>query len=255
MSCHSKLCFCSREFYKECQFDKYDRRIDTNILISGYIRQQIEIIHNISIPTDTKDLCFNFWYLTECPNDLILYTEFDEMNLKPNLVEGIYEYGLDLPSKGEQQAIIPLINGQNMIVQASDQMSAVTFCIAALQKVNLSNTECQVLIMTYSTEYAKRISKTMKSLGIYMNLTNSSVHVCTNDTPIRDENNVIKQGKQIIIAPLPRVNDMINRDVLTLQSLQLLIMDGTDQFFSRGFKDQIYECTQFLPSDIQGMHM
>lgn len=39
-------------------------------------------------------------------------TSFDEMNLKSELLCGVYEYGLESPSSVQQRAIMPMIKGE-----------------------------------------------------------------------------------------------------------------------------------------------
>eukprot|EP00483_Globobulimina_turgida_P003501 UN03507 len=44
---------------------------------------------------------------------------------------------------------------------------------------------------------------------------------------------------------------MISRGILRLKSLDLFILDEADEMLSRGFKEQIYECFQYLPQNVQ----
>ena len=44
---------------------------------------------------------------------------------------------------------------------------------------------------------------------------------------------------------------MVNRGALILDSLILFVLDEADEMLSRGFKEQIYDCFQFLPSEVQ----
>lgn len=43
---------------------------------------------------------------------------FDELNLKPLLLRGIYGYGFEKPSPIQQKAILPIIQGRDVIAQA-----------------------------------------------------------------------------------------------------------------------------------------
>ncbi|EHB03987.1 Eukaryotic initiation factor 4A-II [Heterocephalus glaber] len=43
---------------------------------------------------------------------------FDDMNLKESLLQGIYAYGFEKPSAIQQRAIIPYIKGCDVIAQA-----------------------------------------------------------------------------------------------------------------------------------------
>lgn len=47
-----------------------------------------------------------------------VYDNFDDMNLKQELLRGIYGYGFEKPSAIQQRAIIPCIRGRDVIAQA-----------------------------------------------------------------------------------------------------------------------------------------
>jgi len=58
---------------------------------------------------------------------------FDNMNLRPELLRGIYEYGFDRPLAIQGRAIVPVVKGHDVIVQAQagvDKTSAI--CISIL---------------------------------------------------------------------------------------------------------------------------
>ena len=43
---------------------------------------------------------------------------FDAMNLKPDLLKGIYAYGFEKPSAIQQRAIKPIVRGRDVIAQS-----------------------------------------------------------------------------------------------------------------------------------------
>lgn len=43
---------------------------------------------------------------------------FDEMNLREELLRGIYAYGFERPSAIQQRAILPCVEGNDVIAQA-----------------------------------------------------------------------------------------------------------------------------------------
>lgn len=45
-------------------------------------------------------------------------TTFDAMNLKPDLLKGIYAYGFEKPSAIQQRAIRPIVRGRDVIAQS-----------------------------------------------------------------------------------------------------------------------------------------
>ena len=59
------------------------------------------------------------------------------MELKPELLRGVYAYGFERPSAIQQRAIMPIITGRDCIAQAqSGTGKTATFSIAILQRVS-----------------------------------------------------------------------------------------------------------------------
>jgi translation initiation factor 4A len=174
---------------------------------------------------------------------------FDDMGLKKELLRGIYGYGFERPSAIQQRGIMPVIEGRDTIAQAqSGTGKTATFSIAALQKINPKEPQCQILILAPTRELAQQIWKVITQLGTYMNITS---HACVGGTAIREDINKVQQGVQVVVGTPGRVNDMVHRGALKLDKLILFVLDEADEMLSRGFKDQIYECFQFLPPDVQ----
>ena len=46
-----------------CQVDNNGKKIKTDILTAGYLRQHIENQYRLSIPSVIKLLCFMYWFL------------------------------------------------------------------------------------------------------------------------------------------------------------------------------------------------
>lgn len=95
---------------------------------------------------------------------------FDDMNLKEELLRGIYGYGFERPSAIQQRAIMPCIRGRDVIAQAqSGTGKTATFSIAILQKIDTSLLDCQALILAPTRELASQIQKVVIALGDFMN--------------------------------------------------------------------------------------
>jgi len=174
---------------------------------------------------------------------------FDDMNLKEDLLRGIYAHGFEKPSHIQQRGIIPVMRGRDTIAQAqSGTGKTATFSIASLQHVDMRNTDCQVLILAPTRELAQQTHKVLNSLGDYMNVKS---HACVGGTAVREDIQILQRGVQIVVGTPGRVNDMISRNALRLDKLKMFVLDEADEMLSRGFKDQIYDVFQFLPPEVQ----
>lgn len=174
---------------------------------------------------------------------------FDDMNLREELLRGIYGIGFEKPSAIQQRGILPVVKGHDTIAQAqSGTGKTATFSIAALQILDIKEPNCQVLILAPTRELAQQIWNVIGRLSTYMDIT---THVCVGGTAVREDVNKVQQGCQVVVGTPGRVNDMINRGALRLDKLKLFVLDEADEMLSRGFKDQIYDCFQFLPESVQ----
>jgi len=174
---------------------------------------------------------------------------FDDMKLKDELLRGIYAYGFEKPSHIQQRGIIPCIQGHDTIAQAqSGTGKTATFSISSLQRVNVKDPDCQVLILAPTRELAHQTYKVLNDLGDYMNIQS---HACVGGTAVREDIQILQRGVQIVVGTPGRVNDMIGRNALRLSKLRMFVLDEADEMLSRGFKDQIYDVFQYLPSEVQ----
>jgi len=174
---------------------------------------------------------------------------FDHMQLKEDLLRGIYAYGFEKPSAIQQRGILPVIQKRDTIAQAqSGTGKTATFSIAALQRLEMNEPQCQVLVLAPTRELAQQIHKVMKSLGTYLEVT---TRACVGGTAVREDIQQLANGVQIVVGTPGRVNDMISRGALRLKALKLFCLDEADEMLSRGFKEQIYDCFQYLPSEVQ----
>ena len=96
---------------------------------------------------------------------------FDEMNLKPDLLKGIYAYGFEKPSAIQQRAIRPIVRGRDVIAQSqSGTGKTAVFSIAALQLLDETSRDAQVLIVSPTRELAEQSQRVVQSLGDFMNV-------------------------------------------------------------------------------------
>ena len=174
---------------------------------------------------------------------------FEDMKLKKNLLRGIYAYGWEKPSTIQQRAVVPVIEGHDIIAQSQSGTGKTgAFTVACIQRVISANPQCQILIVSPTRELAGQTCNVLKALSAYMTIT---CHLCIGGTSVRADIESIQSGKQIIVGTPGRINSMISKGVLSLKSLSLFVLDEADEMLSRGFKAQIYEISQFVPKDVQ----
>ena len=187
--------------------------------------------------TETKDY-----------NDIEI-SNFEDLNLKENLLRGIYAYGFETPSSIQKKAILPLIEKNDVIAQAqSGTGKTATFSIGLLQNIDENLNETQALVLSHTRELSLQIIEVIKNISSYMGLT---YNLSVGGTTIRDNIDELLKNPQIVIGTPGRVLDMINKKALNTRTLKILVIDEADEMLSKIFSNQIYDIFRFLPNNIQ----
>ncbi|KAL2911953.1 translation initiation factor eIF4A [Polyrhizophydium stewartii] len=174
---------------------------------------------------------------------------FDDMNLKKELLRGIFAYGFERPSVIQQRAILPVLRKHDVIAQAqSGTGKTATFSISILQNIDENLRQCQALVLAPTRELAQQIQKVIIALGDFLKI---ECHPCIGGTNVREDFERLQAGPQVIVGTPGRVLDMINRGALRTDHIKMFVLDEADEMLSRGFKEQIYNVFQLLPTDVQ----
>ncbi|KAJ8291280.1 ATP-dependent RNA helicase eIF4A [Rhodotorula toruloides] len=180
---------------------------------------------------------------------LIESNNFDDMNLRPELLRGIYAYGFERPSAIQQRAIMPVVAGHDVIAQAqSGTGKTATFSVSILQSIDVNLKQPQALVLAPTRELAQQIQKVVIALGDYMNI---ECFAAVGGTSVREAMAKLQEGVHVIVGTPGRVFDMIQRRALKTDHIKIFCLDEADEMLSRGFKDQIYDVFQLLPPTTQ----
>ncbi|OWB58643.1 hypothetical protein B5S28_g4701 [[Candida] boidinii] len=174
---------------------------------------------------------------------------FEEMNLKDDLIRGIYGYGFEAPSAIQSRAIMQIISGRDTIAQAqSGTGKTATFSIGMLEVIDTRRRDTQALVLSPTRELAVQIQSVIKALGDYMNV---QCHACVGGKSVGEDTKALTKGQNIVSGTPGRVLDVIKRRNLSTRGIKMLVLDEADELLSKGFQEQIYEIYRYLPPGTQ----
>ena len=184
-------------------------------------------------------------------NNETSFNSWEDLNIPVDLLRGIYAYGYEKPSPIQKKAIMPIIQKKDMIAQAqSGTGKTATFTIGALSSVNIQDKSTQILILSPTRELSKQSSDVISGIGCMMN--GLVVKNLVGGSSIDDDTSDLKNNTPHIICGCPgRVYDMLRRQQIHSKKIKLFVLDEADELLTVGFKEQVYNIFQFLPSDVQ----
>jgi superfamily II DNA/RNA helicase len=176
---------------------------------------------------------------------------WDELDINPNLLRGIYAYGFEKPSPIQQRAIRPLILKKDIVAQAqSGTGKTATFTIGALANVDTTDNNTQILVLSPTKELTLQTSKVFESIGSMIE--GLRVQVLYGGSYVEEGSSFSNKNTPHVICGCPgRVFDMMRRGNITSKKIKLVILDEADEMLSAGFKDQVYNIFQYFGDHIQ----
>ena len=172
---------------------------------------------------------------------------FDELNLKTDLLRGIYGYGFDKPSSIQQRAILPIIKQKDVIAQAqSGSGKTGTFVIGTLQVIDLSKLEVQALVLAPTRELAQQIFNVYNFIGEFLKV---KVLNLIGGTQVKDSVKALEGGVHVVVGSPGRVLDMLKKNHLKLAYLRCLVLDEADDLLSKGFLENMKEIISLIPPE------
>ena len=181
---------------------------------------------------------------------------WDELDIHTDILRGIFAYGFEKPSPIQQKAILPIINGKDIIAQAqSGTGKTAAFAIGALAILNMEINNTQILVLSPTRELTIQTGVVMSTMGSMMvNSKKEPLRVQTlfGGSAIDESSGFSSKNTPHIICGCPgRVTDMLRRDRISCKNIKLVILDEADEMLSSGFKEQVHTIFQYFNADIQ----
>ena len=124
------------------------------------------------------------------PESTNIIKNWDDLELKENLLRGIYAMSFEKPSEIQQKAILPIIQNNDVIAQAQSGTGKTgAFSISTLQKIDISINEVQTIIIAPTQELSKQIYSVITQLGSFMN--GLTVQLLIGGTSVQNDINLL----------------------------------------------------------------
>jgi translation initiation factor 4A len=178
------------------------------------------------------------------------------LDLRPNILRGIFAYGFEKPSPIQKKGLIPLVQPgckgkrRDILAQAqSGTGKTACFGVGSLQIIDSTKDETQVLILAPTHELASQIKSVVADIGRFDKV---KVQLLVGGTSVdSDRSKLDNETPQIVVGTPGRVHDMIRRKYLKTDKMELIVIDEADEMLSQGFKEQIYKIFQYMNNNIQ----
>jgi ATP-dependent RNA helicase DeaD len=174
---------------------------------------------------------------------------FKDLPLSGEVLRGIEELGFESLFPIQAQAIIPLLEGKDVIGQAQTGTGkTAAFGVPMVERLNPEVRKVQGLILVPTRELAVQVADNMKLFAKYAKLRVLAVY---GGESIQRQIRALTHGVHIVVGTPGRLIDLLKRGALNLYSVKTVVLDEADRMLDMGFIEDIEYILSRTPRDRQ----
>ena len=159
---------------------------------------------------------------------------FNELNLNPNIIEGLKLQEITSPTEIQSLTIKEALENLDIIAEAhTGSGKTLSYICPIIQKINIEKKEMQAIILAPTHELVMQIDAQIKLLAKNSNMNVTSL-------TIMGESNIEKQIKKlkeikphIIVGSAGRVLDLIKKKKITAHTIKTIVIDEADSLLAK----------------------
>jgi ATP-dependent RNA helicase DeaD len=176
---------------------------------------------------------------------------FIELGLQVEITKALTDLGYESPTVIQEKAI-PQVIASTQDLKAFAQTGTgktAAFSLPILQQIDANSKDTQAIILSPTRELAVQIGKNIEEFSKYL----KGVKVTTvyGGANIDEQIRSLKKGSQIVVGTPGRAVDLIKRRALKLESIQWVVLDEADEMLNMGFKDELDQILEVMPTKKQ----
>lgn len=181
---------------------------------------------------------------------------FQDLKLKPEILKALAKENYESPTPIQERSIPSVLEGRDLLGCAqtgTGKTAAFSLPIIQLLSNNQTtlkgkNRPIRALILSPTRELALQISD---NIHAYSQFTNLSCLAIVGGVSQHGQERALAQGTDILIATPGRLMDLMNQKVISLQAVEILVLDEADRMLDMGFINDVKKIIAKLPSKKQ----
>ena len=175
---------------------------------------------------------------------------FEEFELRPELMQALEKMGFSEPTPIQQQAILPMLEGRDVIAKApTGTGKTCSFGIPLLECYRPDCPDIQAVVVCPTRELCIQITDDLQQLAMFM--PEIRVVALYGGQPINRQITALKKKPTIVVATPGRLLDHINRGTVWLGNVYTAVLDEADEMLKMGFIRDVRKIINATPGDTQ----
>lgn len=182
--------------------------------------------------------------------EYIAQNSFESFNFNPVLKSNIDYKGYKTLTPIQDQAILPILEGRDLIgLAATGTGKTAAFLIPLIEQMS-KNPDKKTLIITPTRELAQQIQDEFRDFAYNMKLYSSLIIGGAN---IYRQVQELRRNPRVVIATPGRLKDLIKQEAIYLEDYTSIVLDEVDLMVDIGFINDVKYFIGFLPKNRQSL--
>ena len=175
---------------------------------------------------------------------------FAALGVSAELTAALDARGITAPFEIQSRAIPPALAGTDILAKSpTGSGKTLAFVLPLSERVPRDDARPAALVLVPTRELAVQVTDEIKPLAKARKLVVASVY---GGVALRPQANHARDA-HIIVATPGRLQDLIDRKLVTLDAVEILVLDEADRMLDMGFKPQVDRIVKRLPRERQTM--
>lgn len=176
--------------------------------------------------------------------------KYSETHLKKDILNAIKKVGYEEMTPIQERAIPAVLEGRDMIACAQTGTGkTAAFALPILHMLSDEHRKVpRALVVTPTRELAQQIFDNFKKYGRYLKLRCACIYGGASQNVQIEK---LKQGYDILIATPGRLLDFESRGIVSLDKIEILVLDEADCMMDMGFIPDIRKIEKLIPEKHQ----
>ncbi len=171
---------------------------------------------------------------------------FKELGISDNIVKGLTELNILIPTDIQKKVIPSLLGSKTDIVAQAPTGTGKTaaYGLPLLEQIDASSDDIQGLILCPTRELAQQVAKQLFRFIKYSD--KIFIESVYGGEKIDRQISALQRPTQIIVATPGRLIDLVDKKAVRLSKVKTIILDEADEMLSMGFQNELDQILSFL---------
>ncbi len=175
---------------------------------------------------------------------------FAALGVSAGLAAALEARGITAPFQIQTRAIPPALAGTDLLAKSpTGSGKTLAFAIPLVERMPLDDARPAALVLVPTRELALQVTEEIAYLAKARGIQVAPVY---GGVSLRPQANLARDAHVVVATP-GRLQDLLDRRLLTLDAVEMLVLDEADRMLDMGFKPQVDRIVKRLPRERQTM--